>query len=62
MNISIDKDNFVRIHPEIGGRIVELVLNGHRVIHAKEPYDDTGSGNFLMFPWISKAPENPYRP
>jgi galactose mutarotase-like enzyme len=56
MNIQIDKDNFVIISPETGGRILHLVLSGHTIIRAHKPYNDNGSGNFLMFPWISKAP------
>ena len=62
MKIQIDDYNYLQIDLQNGGRITRLVLNGHTIIHASPPFSDTGSGNFLMFPWISKAPENPYHP
>lgn len=39
-----------------------MVLEGHLVIKADEDVEDLGSGIFLMFPWISKVPHNPYNP
>jgi len=37
-----------------GARIVKLVLTDITIINAEETDDGTGSGNFLMYPWISK--------
>lgn len=56
MKIAIDQYNYVKIAPEVGGRIVELVLLGRTVIKGEKPYCDTSTGSFLMFPWVSKAP------
>ena len=56
MKIAIDQYNYVKIAPEVGGRIVELMLLGRTVIKGEQPYCDTSAGSFLMFPWVSKAP------
>jgi hypothetical protein len=43
---------------------MKLVLGGVTVIEAKEPFDDLGSGSYLMYPWVNRLekPQAPYSP
>jgi len=52
MKIKVDDNNFVVINLDRGGRIVELVLAGHLIIKGNAV--DTGSGNYLLYPWVNR--------
>ena len=43
---------------------MKLVLGGVTVIQAQKPFEGTGSGSFLMYPWVNRIAEEqlPYKP
>jgi hypothetical protein len=49
----------MRLNP-ISGRIIELHLAGKTVL--VETDKGTGSGCFLMYPWVNRVEENPFLP
>ena len=40
--------------PQLGGKILELILDGVTVIKADEGPEHLGSGSYLMFPWVNR--------
>lgn len=58
MKLQVDQDNLVVLDLERGGRIIELVLAGRLII--KGDAEDTGSGNFLLYPWVNRIEKSPF--
>ena len=52
----LNEDNFIILSNQ-GGRIMKLVLNGLIVIQAQQPYEQLGSGSYLMYPWVNRLEE-----
>jgi galactose mutarotase-like enzyme len=57
MEIKVDSENHLTLNPKTG-RILQLRLHGKTVI--KQAAENTGSGNFLMFPWVNRVEDNPF--
>lgn len=59
MRVRLDAENSMVVDT-ISGRIRELQLSGKVVM--KQSDEGTGSGNFLMFPWVNRVEVNPFLP
>jgi hypothetical protein len=57
MKIAIDDHNFLILHPG-SGRISNLTLSGKKVLAQTD--EGTGSGMFLMYPWVNRVEKNPF--
>lgn len=59
MRVRLDADNSLILDTN-SGRIRELQLSGKVVMRQSD--EGTGSGNFLMFPWVNRVEVNPFLP
>lgn len=59
MRVRLDAENSMVLDTN-SGRIRELQLSGKVVMRQSD--EGTGSGNFLMFPWVNRVEVNPFLP
>jgi|LakMenE18May11ns_1017448.scaffolds.fasta_scaffold5577951_1 hypothetical protein len=52
MKIAIDEDNYFIINPN-SCRLINVTLSGKKVL--AQLNEGTGSGNFLMYPWVNRV-------
>ncbi len=59
MRVKLDDENYFDFHTK-SGRISRLHLAGKTVLLQTD--EGTGSGCFLMFPWVNRVETNPFLP